>query len=605
MIRRSSPGTTGSADPDEARDGARDGDASGSSREDLSHPADESPLPSGAGRTSRSAGGIGQAALLIGGLTVIARILGFVRTVVFAGTVKTSCLSAAYVTANQVPNVVSDIVLGGALTAIVIPILAGPAERAASATDPTAKSEADRISSALLTWTIVILAPVSLALALAAGPVISVLMPASRGLAVGLGGAVPAGAASACSRSSLVPIASQMLVAFAPQILLYGLAVVLYGILQAHRRFTAPALAPILSSLVVIGVYLLFVPLGGRYTTHVVGLPRAAELTLALGTTAGVAALVLAAAGSAWRLRLRWRPALRFPAGVARRATGLAGVGIAALIGQDLSVLVVTRLANAYSGRNGAAVTVYSYGWQVFVSVYAVLAIPVAISAFPVLSAREGEEFDDAAASATRATALASCLGAGLLAAVALPVARAFPALSHAVTSEFALALAAFAPGLLGYGLVACLSRVLLADGRNRVAAFATIAGWLAVIVADVVAVPLMAARSVVPVLALINTVGMTLSGIALLIAVGRARGVAALQGVWRAISAGLAGAVVGATAGLTVTRLMPMTEHWQNACVALLAGGAALGVFAAVVALLDGGDLRDVLARVRRREVT
>ena len=47
--------------------------------------------------------------------------LGFVRTVVFAGTVKTSCLSAAYVTANLVPNVIYDIVLGGALTAIVVP----------------------------------------------------------------------------------------------------------------------------------------------------------------------------------------------------------------------------------------------------------------------------------------------------------------------------------------------------------------------------------------------------------------------------------------------------------------------------------------------------
>ena len=62
--------------------------------------------------------------------------------------------------------------------------------------------------------------------------------------------------------ASLVPIAARMLVVFAPQILLYGLAVVLYGILQSHRRFTAPALAPILSSLVVIAAYALFVPLG-------------------------------------------------------------------------------------------------------------------------------------------------------------------------------------------------------------------------------------------------------------------------------------------------------------------------------------------------------
>ena len=78
-----------------------------------------------------------------------------------------------------------------------------------------------------------------------------------------------------------------MLAVFAPQILLYGLAVVLYGILQAHRRFTAPALAPILSSLVVIAAYVLFVPLGRQYTTNVRGLPLAAELTLSLGTTLG------------------------------------------------------------------------------------------------------------------------------------------------------------------------------------------------------------------------------------------------------------------------------------------------------------------------------
>ena len=52
-----------------------------------------------------------------------------------------------------------------------------------------------------------------------------------------------------------------MLAVFAPQILLYGLAVVLYGILQAHRRFVSPALAPVLSSLVVIATYVAFVPL--------------------------------------------------------------------------------------------------------------------------------------------------------------------------------------------------------------------------------------------------------------------------------------------------------------------------------------------------------
>jgi putative peptidoglycan lipid II flippase len=523
--------------------------------------------------------------VLIGGLTVLARMLGFARTLVFAGTVKSFCLGAAYVTANQVPNVIYDIVLGGALTVIVVPVLAGPADLARSSEQ--ARGEVTAISSALLTWTVVILTPVSLALALAAGPVTSLLMPGDP--------------SSGCVRSQLVPIAARMLAVFAPQILLYGLAVVLYGILHSHRRFTAPALAPILSSVVVIAAYMIFVPLGAKYTTAVAGLPLGAELVLSAGTTLGVAALMLTAIWPVWRLRLRLRPTLRFPAGIASRARSLAGVGVAALIAQDASVLVVTRLANEHGGSNGSAVAVYSYGWQAFVSVYAVLAIPIAISAFPVLAARKGAEFDSAAASATRATALASWLGVALLAGVAVPVARAFPALSAPVANQFALGLIAFAPGLVGYGLTACLSRVLFAGGKNRAAAIAIVAGWALVIGVDVVAVPLVQARAVVPVLGLANTAGMTASGIALLIAVGRTRGKAALHGSWRAIGAGLAGSAAGAAVGLGLTAAVPVHGHWLNAGLAAGVGVCVLGSFAAVVAVLDRGDLRSVLARMRR----
>ena len=62
-----------------------------------------------------------------------------------------------------------------------------------------------------------------------------------------------------------------------------------------------------------------------------------------------------------------------------------------------------------------------------------------------------------------------------LLAGTAVPVARVFASAPAQVTG-LALAFAAFAPGLIGYGLVACLSRVLLADGR-RVAQLALVAG--------------------------------------------------------------------------------------------------------------------------------
>ena len=49
-----------------------------------------------------------------------------------------------------------------------------------------------------------------------------------------------------------------LLIMFVPQIWLYGLAVVSAGVLQAHQRFLAAALAPLLSSVVVISAYLVF-----------------------------------------------------------------------------------------------------------------------------------------------------------------------------------------------------------------------------------------------------------------------------------------------------------------------------------------------------------
>jgi putative peptidoglycan lipid II flippase len=521
-----------------------------------------------------------RAALLIAGLTAGARVIGFGRQIVFAHTVGNSCLGSAYITANQVPNIVYDVVLGGALASIMVPVLARPADR--SAADPAAARATSQISSALLTWTVLLLAPASAILALAAGPVISVLIPHLRG----------------CSRTEAIATGGHMLVVFAPQILLYGLAVVLYGILQAHRRFAGPALAPLLSSLVVIGAYLAFLPLGGR-PAGLARLPAAAVLVLSAGTTAGVAALALTAAVPAARLGLRLRPALRFPGGVGRRARSLAIVGIVALVAQDAAAVVVTRLANGHGGSG--AVVLYSYGWQVFGVPYAVFAVPIAVSAFPALSAGEGARLDAMSAAATRAVLLVSWLGAALLAGAAGPAAHLF-ARHPAQARELALTLAAFAPGLVGYGLIACLSRVLLADGRNWIAAAAMAGGWLIVIGADVIAVHLASARLVVPALGLGNTAGMAAAGIALLAAVRRVRGGAALQGVTRAAAAGLAGAAAGVAAGAGLSAALPVTGFFPNAVVALLACCSAAAAFVIIACALDGGDLRAAAAGTRRR---
>jgi putative peptidoglycan lipid II flippase len=644
-----------------------------------------------AGPLRQAGRGIGRAAALIGGITVVARVVGFGRQLVFAHTVGSHCLGTAYATANQVPNIIYDIVLGGALTSAIVPVLAGaaalraqyrpvasarpgqpgagnapgadvPADTGhaagggaanghmggvpvsggspggpprpaparaeppgpgtsrtaaagagATAADTTragaagagtkpalaagtetetagqrgvtasarlgADAEAAQIASALLTWTIVLLAPASLIVALVAHPLISLLVDG-----------VPH-----CAQSAVVTLSSRMLVVFAPQILLYGLAVVLYGILQAHRRFTAPALAPVVSSVVVIGAYLAFVPLAAGHRGGLAGLPLSAELMLSVGTTAGVAALMVTALGPALRLRLRLRPTLRFPPGVARRVRALAAVGVAAFVAQDAALVVVIVLANGHQGAG--AVVLYNYGWQMFFVPYAVLAVPIATSVFPLLSAAAGGEFDRTAAGAVRAAMLVSWLGAALLAGAAWPAARLFVTHPQQVR-QLALTFLAFAPGLVGFGLSAALSRVLFASGRGRVAGAALVGGWLVVIAVDVAVVPLVNARWVVPVLGLGNTIGLTYTGIALLAAVRGTRGTATLHGSARAAGAGLAGAVAGGAVGALVSASLPVSGFIPNAMVTVLACLGAAAVFGVIALVLDGGDLRALAAR-------
>ena len=124
------------------------------------------------GSARQRSAGIGRAAVLIGAITMLARVIGFGRQVVFAHTVQALCLGTAYTTANMVPNIIYDVVLGGALTAVVVPVLAGPA---------TDREQVRQTSSALLTWTVVLLVPVSLLIAVAARPLVSLLLDGAPG----------------------------------------------------------------------------------------------------------------------------------------------------------------------------------------------------------------------------------------------------------------------------------------------------------------------------------------------------------------------------------------------------------------------------------------
>ena len=520
--------------------------------------------------------GIARGAAVIAGLTILSRLLGLVRTLVFSQTVGASCLGAAYVTANQVPNLLYELVLGGALTSAMIPVLARSAERAAS--DPAAKARVSVITSALLTWSVIILVPLVAGISLAAGPIASLLTPANPN--------------AHCARADMVATTGNMLVVFAPQALLYGLSVVIYGLLQSYRRFAAPSIGPGISSLVLIAGYLAFVPLNkGRPLAE---LPITAELVLSAGTTLGIAVLVLVAVPPTWRLHLRFRPVLRFPPGVARRAGGLALVGFAELVVIDLASVVAITLANG-RGQTGAIV-LFNYAWQVFTSVSAVLALSIVVSAFPVLSAREGPAFDRTSAGSTRAVVLMSWLGTAVMAAIAIPAAHVLARQPDQIP-QLIEAFALFAPGIAGTAVITNLSRVMFVIGRLKVAAAALAGSWLLVIVADVVLAGLAPSRLVIAALALGSTIGQTVLAIPLIIVTRRICGPAAVQGVRHAALAGLAAGAAGAAAGVALSVLVPVQHKLAACAVAVPAARCAIIAFGVVAYLLDDGDLRAVLA--------
>jgi putative peptidoglycan lipid II flippase len=538
------------------------------------------PKPGKPGRATGLGVGIARGAAVVAGLTILSRLLGLARTLVFAQTVGASCLGTAYVTANQVPNLLYELILGGALTSAMVPVLARSAEQAA--TDPAAKARVADITSALLTWSVIILVPLVLIIAAAAGPISSLLNPAN--------------ASAHCVRADVVNATSNILVVFAPQALLYGLSVVLYGLLQSYRRFAALAIGPGISSLVLIACYLAFVPLNKGLP--LARLPLAAELVLSVGTTLGIAALVLVAVPSTWRLHLRFRPLLRFPSGVARRAGGLALVGVAELIAVDLSSVVAIALANG-RGTTGAIV-IYNYSTQVVTSISSILAISIVTSAFPVLSAREGPAFDQTSAGSTRAILLMSWLGTALIAAIAVPAAHVLASQPGQVT-ELIQAFALLAPGLAGTAVIANLSRVMFVIGRLKVAAVALTGSWLLVAIADVVLAELAPPRLVVAALSLGNTIGQTVVAVPLVLVTRKICGKAAVHGVTHAALAGLAAAVVGGAAGVAVSLAVPEQHKLAAFGLAFPAAAAAVIAFGVVAFLLDDGDLRAVLAWGRR----
>jgi putative peptidoglycan lipid II flippase len=322
-----------------------------------------------------------------------------------------------------------------------------------------------------------------------------------------------------------------------------------------------------------------------------VDLSTPAELVLGIGTTLGVVTLSLSLLVPMRGLRLGLRPTLRFPVEAAPRVRRLAVAGVLTLAGQQLVAAVAIRLAA--DGPDGTQV-VYAAGLTLFLVPWAALAVPLATSAYPGLAERAdaGDEpgFRRALAPVAVLVVAAAAVASGLLVAVSGPMARVFLSSAPAATLEaLRNTIVAFAPGLVGYALVALLTRALYARGLWKAPTVCVLGGWLLAVVADVVLARTLPPADRGTALAAGHSLGVTVAGFALLVVVARVAGPGALAGVLRSGGAALVASALGAAGGLLVAgalRADPVPDAGVLAAVGagVLAGGTVLVIAVAVM---------------------
>jgi putative peptidoglycan lipid II flippase len=313
-------------------------------------------------RASRQPGSLARSNVVTALGTGLSRVTGFGRVVALSMVLGRSQLTDTYNFANNTPNVVYELLLGGILTASLVPMFVQQFEE----DDDTGTSAVVSVSMvAMLVLTVV---------AVMAAPAIIHLTTAR----------VEHNAAQVRS------VGTQLARLFFPQIFFYGLTALATALLNARRSFRAAAFAPVINNVVVIGVILALPHLVSRP----LDLGRAVHSsllvwTLGLGTTAGIVATALVLV---WELRnqgihLVWAPQFGHPA--VKRLVRMSGWTIGYVAANQVAYLLVQTLAFQQAGW----VTAYFYAFTFFVLPHGLLAVSLMTTFAPELAtaAHRGE----------------------------------------------------------------------------------------------------------------------------------------------------------------------------------------------------------------------
>jgi len=293
--------------------------------------------------------------------TILSRGLGFVRQWAMAVALGVSLtakgaipIASAFNISNNIPNMIYELVAGGVLSSLFIPLFLEKLES-------DGKEGAHKFANTLFTIALLVLGVVALI-----GTVFPDIFVRTQ--------------------TFTVPAADTQLAVFlfrffAVQIIFYAWTALTTGVLNSYRKFFAPAIAPLFNNVVVIFVLLgVYLPL--RDTR-----PDLAVIALGVGTTLGVIALFVAQVPALRGVdfQFKWSLDLKDPA---LRKMARKGAWLLAYVAVNM-VGISFRNAFATSAmRDGSAVLQYAWMW--YQLPYGVLAVSYLSAVFPELSQAAG-----------------------------------------------------------------------------------------------------------------------------------------------------------------------------------------------------------------------
>ncbi|MBQ1031163.1 murein biosynthesis integral membrane protein MurJ [Micromonospora sp. C97] len=563
--------------------GTRPGDgATFISAEPLNQPAMESTAPPQE-QVGEASAATNSAVMAIGSL--VSRGTGFLRTLALTAALGGALVGDAYTTAQILPGMVYEFLLGGILTSVLIPVLV----RRRKVDTDGGQAYAQR----LLTLAVLTLAGAALLAVLSAGLLTKLY----------------AGDNTGDEFRSLVKALSYLML---PMIFFTGLSALISAVLNTRGHFAAPMWAPILNNIVVIATAGLYIAIFGAEIVKPEEMTTGRILLIGGGTLLGVAIQAAGLLPALRKVGFRWKFRFDFRTLGLRELGRLGGWMFCYVAVSQVGLIVLFNLLNRAGKENAAGPLIYNNVFLLLMMAHGIIAVSIITALMPRMSAAAADgRYSDVAADLSRGTRTVSAVLAPIAvcyAVLATPLAVTlfrYGAFTDENAADTSLVLLLAALALVPFAISQLFTFAFYALPDTRTPALINIPVVALRIGVQVVLYVAFAAHFAAAGMMIGNTVSYLAAAFAsawlLRPRVGRIGMGAILRTLGRVAVAALGAALVG----LLVVNLLPGGDRpsWIQAVVQLVIGGAVIGgTYLGLAMVLRIGEITEVVGMVRRR---